>query len=130
MREENERRTEYYHDEESMTVYAVPSRPNVIEKRYGWEIQVVWEVTRADNFIDPRTGRLKYPCSVLVKDFYDNCKDTEDRAVQWFKLQNYPPGRRIDVAEYAKLKQVYDKRRRPSGSNQSSSGARGNPLGV
>jgi hypothetical protein len=99
--------TEYYHDPTGRAVYAVPSRPKVIEKRYGWEVQVIMEVTRADNFIDPKTGRFEFPCSVLVKDFYANCSDTEERAVEWFKLQNYPPGQRIDAMEYAKLKQVY-----------------------
>ena len=36
---------EYYHDPGSQAVYAVPARPNVIETRYGWEVQVAREVT-------------------------------------------------------------------------------------
>lgn len=108
---------EFYHDPGSQAVYAVPARPNVIETRYGWKVQVAWEVTRADNCVDPKTNRLRFPRSVLVKDFYSNSSDTEQKAVEAFKLQNYPPGHKIDAAEYAKLKQVYDAQAKQRCSN-------------
>jgi hypothetical protein len=104
----------YYHDKANRTVYALPDEPNVhhIKGKRGepgiWKVWTTIEVTRADNYIDPRSGRRTHDLRYIPRDEYLEYRDTKEDAVSFFKSSNYPHYEKITAAEYVALVQEYE----------------------
>ena len=104
----------YYHDVERETVYAMDLPPQVREekkklKRTGWFVSATITITRADNFVLPRSQQWKYP----VRDYPYQSFDahyTQEDVIDYFLAHHEPKCQEIDCATYERLHAEYEAR--------------------
>jgi hypothetical protein len=95
---------EFFHNENTKTLIAVPAEPTVIPKKKRGEI-VEWFVTV--EWIITRNGRLSAPQH--PSHTYDAFCDSREQAMRWFKMnKHYPDGfTKIDCDAYQRLISEY-----------------------
>lgn len=104
----------YYHNSEERAVYSAPDNPNVKEVRsrgqtVRWSISALIEVTRADNYYNPRTNNWHDDTTFPVRDSYDATRDSREEAIRFFKSAFYHPlGQEIEFGEYSRLRRQYE----------------------
>jgi hypothetical protein len=98
----------FYHDEASESIYAVDEIPIVREnkKKHRWHVSSQWDIVRADNYTIQ--GRWRFSVSEHPHDEYDSDRDDREAVISFFRMNNSPPGKRIDAASYLALKQCYE----------------------
>jgi hypothetical protein len=113
----------YYHDKEKRMVAFAPDEPDVFltKGRKGgagtWSVSVRIQITRADNYTDPRTGRWAFNVMELPHDEYDESRDTKEKAITWFKMNHYPNMPEVSRDEYEKHRGLYQAMAEKTGSS-------------
>lgn len=113
----------FFHDLESNAVYSCRAEPDVIQRMHrgkliGWQIRLVIDITRADNWLDS-SNHWHFPAADHRVQEFDHPYSRE-QAVSWFLLRHspeaiYPNAVQIDEATFRVLSTEYDDAARSNG---------------
>jgi hypothetical protein len=100
--------TLYFHDAAHKTIYAVPAEPNVaMDPKGGHLITVDWEITRAGNYINPKTHQWAFPRFQPQSEHYLP-RDSRETAIGYFKSSKYPHYPQVNQEEAKRIQSIYE----------------------
>lgn len=97
----------FYHDAVNKVVAYAPEMPDVHLSQGIWYVTARIEITRADNYTNPKTHSWAYPVRDNPQEQYIESRDSKEAAIRWFKMNRYPKMLEVDHATYLKYEKLY-----------------------